>query len=92
MSDQQYMKWQPIDTAPSDGTAVLVMCNDWPGTSTGQANECNGYNTYVAERWGDKWICYMSHIDDPECPIEPTHWMQLPKPPIYAATYEEVMP
>lgn len=81
------MKWKPIETAPRDGTAVLVMQDTWPGTKSGRAEECNGHNTYVAAWWAGEhngagaWICYMDAIRDPECPIDPTHWMPLPAPP-----------
>lgn len=82
------MNWQPIETAPRDGTAVLVMRNNWAGCPGGVASECNGHNTYVAEFWGDgsgstvgRWVCYMDAVYDPPCPVEPTHWMPLPKPP-----------
>ena len=82
------MNWKTIDTAPRDATAVLVMRNIWPGTESGRAEECNGHNTYVAQWWSKegidgmgRWICYMDAIEDPECPIDPTHWMPLPPPP-----------
>lgn len=81
------MQWQPIETAPRDGTAVLVMRDNWPGSPTGRALECNGHNTYVAEFWqgeggGDgEWMCYTDMVQEPECPIVPTHWMPLPPPP-----------
>ena len=77
--------WQPIETAPRDATAILVMRDIWPGTRSGRAEECNGHNTYVAAWWSDggqgAWICYMDAVLDPECPVEPTHWMPLPDPP-----------
>ena len=79
--------WQPIETAPRDATAILVMRDIWPGTRSGRAEECNGHNTYVAAWWSDErggqgaWICYMNAVLDPECPVEPTHWMPLPDPP-----------
>lgn len=81
------MRWQPIETAPRDGSAVLVMRDIWPGSPTGRARDCNEHNTYVAVWWGDEaeggaWVCYMDMIEDPDCPIEPTHWMPLPAPPI----------
>jgi hypothetical protein len=87
---RQPLTWQPIETAPKDGTAVLIMRDIWPGTNTGRADECNGYNTYVAEWWADEgpsgnWVCYMDSVLDPICPIHPTHWMPLPAPPIEAA-------
>jgi len=80
-------EWMPIETAPKDGTAVLVMRNIWPGCKNGVAEECNGHNTYVAEWWSEmnhgdgSWVCYMDLPSDPLCPIEPTHWMPLPEPP-----------
>lgn len=78
--------WQPIETAPRDGTAILVMQDIWPGTPSGRAEECNGHNTYVAMWWESSgrqgaWFCYMDKIAEPCCPIDPTHWMALPAPP-----------
>ena len=79
--------WQPIETAPRDATAILVMRDIWPGARSGRAEECNGRNTYVAAWWPDErggqgaWICYMDAVLDPECPVEPTHWLPLPDPP-----------
>lgn len=80
--------WKTIDSAPMDGTAVLVMRDIWPGTASGRAEECNGHNTYVAAWWAiegsdrkGRWVCYMDAVFDPTCPIEPTHWMPLPLPP-----------
>ena len=79
--------WQDIETAPRDGTAILVMRNIWPGASGGVAEECSGHNTYVAAWWtnevttGGQWICYMDAVQDPRCPVDPTHWRPLPAPP-----------
>lgn len=80
------MKWKPIETAPRDGAAVLVMRDIWPGTATGRAEKCTGYNTYVAQWWGEggeigECICYMDMVHEPRCPVDPTHWMPLPEPP-----------
>ena len=82
-------EWLPIETAPN-GTAVLVMRDIWPGSETGRAEKCVGHNTYVAAWWADEsnsgqWFCYMDRIEEPICPIAPTHWMPLPPPPIEAA-------
>ncbi len=79
--------WRDIATAPKDGTAILVMQNNWPGCKNGVAEDCNGHNTYVAAFWSNeddgngRWICYMGAVLDPECPIEITHWRPLPEPP-----------
>lgn len=80
-------QWQPIETAPKDGTAILIMQNNWPGLPNGVAEKCNEHNTYVAAWWDEEnegsgaWICYMDAVLDPEAPIEPTHWIPLPMPP-----------
>lgn len=80
-------QWQPIETAPKDATAVLVMRNIWPELSDVIATECNEHNTYVAQWWSGEnrghgaWVCYMDAVHDPLCPIDPTHWMPLPKAP-----------
>lgn len=75
--------WRPIETAPLDGRAVLVMRDNWPGTKSGRAETCQGHNTYVAEWWAEsnEWMCYMSLPCEPVCPIAPTHWMPLPDVP-----------
>ena len=70
-------EWQPIDTAPLDGTAVLLAGGD-----------CNSDDKfYRAVAWKDAsepsiWL--VSFYDDGWGLIEyhnPTHWMPLPDPP-----------
>jgi hypothetical protein len=83
-------EWQPIESAPRDATAILVMRDIWPGTKSGRAEKCNGHNTYVSQWWADEgkngeWVCYMGRVQDPLCPIDPTHWKPLPAPPFTAA-------
>lgn len=78
--------WQPIDTAPKDGTSILVMNNDQPGCEGGVADECWAGNTAVAEWWGDspqrgKWVCFMGMVQNPDLHFKPTHWMPTPDPP-----------
>lgn len=88
-------EWLPIETAPKDGTAILV-CNA----------ESNGYghshavvmwiedeDTYVAERpngetggWamddGHDWFDYRHYTRGLRRNLaEPTHWMPLPELP-----------
>jgi Protein of unknown function (DUF551) len=68
--------WQPIETAPKDGSMVLL-CRNVGGT-----NPCN-YRS-VGEWCEDRyWTtdfadCIDGNIEDKP----PTHWMPLPKPPI----------
>lgn len=78
--------WQPIETAPKDGTDILVHDNDAPGLPTGRADACWAGNTAVAAWWSDDssighWVCYMDRVSDPDLHFTPTHWMPLPEPP-----------
>lgn len=90
--------WQLIETAPKDGSAILVMRDIWPGTKSGRAEECNAHNTYVAAWWANEnngdgtWVCYMDATHDPKCPVEPTHWMLLPPPPNTAPPQQQAEP
>ena len=61
------MNWQPIETAPRDGTEILVIES---------AGGC-----YVAN-WQslDGWVWAYDNMDGPTC-TNPTHWMPLPEPP-----------
>lgn len=59
--------WQPIATAPKDGTEILV-CND------------NGhYYPVVAEYLGGGWSHHGGWVEDDGKYF--THWHPLPKPP-----------
>ena len=84
--------WRGMESAPKDGTAVLLHNNSAPGNPSGRMESCDGGNTVVGEWWasgesdrdadgfGD-WMCYMDAIEDPRCPFVPTHWMPLPEAP-----------
>jgi len=61
------MTWQPIETAPKDGTSILIATNaDADGVVIARWFK---YNGLAAFRDGDA---------DPH---SPTHWMPLPNPP-----------
>lgn len=63
------MEWQPIKTAPKDGTKVLGFWN---------SKHIEG-NQYGVIRFEDgAWKEY-EYEDD--FIIEPTHWQKLPEPP-----------
>lgn len=70
--------WQPIETAPRDGTLILV-----------NNIEPYGYRTdeepMGTARWGTHWIksgAWMSNgCCDGVSNYNPTHWMPLPNPP-----------
>ena len=62
-------EWQPIETAPKDGTDVLVVAD-------GVVSE--------AEYWGDDrgwWLANTAPTDYIDSQVWPTHWMPLPPPP-----------
>ncbi len=63
------MEWQPIETAPKDGTTILI-CK--PGMKTPWMAKWE-----EMRRAPDRW----SAIGLGRCPFDPTHWMPLPSPP-----------
>lgn len=72
----QHMKWQPIETAPKDGTVVLIYHCD-------KFHSC--FNKILMAHYSkestfkDMWELYRS--SGTEKYHEPTHWMPLPEPP-----------
>lgn len=81
---EQKQQWQPIETAPRDGSRILVKNRD------DGYDEQTGYRTYsndigVAE-WSKSGCCddygwISSFCCDFVTRFEPTHWMPLPEPP-----------
>ena len=74
-------EWQPIETAPKDGTEVLVFCrhgvkiaywNAEPTVWDGSNDPC--WTVFEPEDY-----FYGFHLVGPSAP---THWMPLPSPPI----------
>ena len=80
------MKWQPIETAPKDGTGIIVTdgdiigqgvwhCGLWYFWESDKANSCL---VLLPEDSEYEWVI------DPNCWVRgygPTHWMPLPSPP-----------
>jgi hypothetical protein len=67
-------EWQPIETAPRDGTDVLVYVPKphWhypPPATPGVFEAWYGYGKWKID------------TDDNGTWVEPTHWMPLPSPP-----------
>lgn len=70
-------EWKPIETAPKDGTEILLLEylseDDYGSVDRG----CWGFvetSDYNGEKIYD-WLSNYGHIE------EPTHWMPLPEPP-----------
>ena len=64
-------QWQPIDTAPKDGTHILAY-------QPGPFDCCT-----VIHWYGGAWSVVVVSYYDVEW--APTHWMPLPPPPVVAA-------
>jgi hypothetical protein len=73
------MPWQPIDTAPKDGTAILAHLVYRDGCE----------HDAMTIRWHEPWqqwvmsgctIGIQNNATD-EDNLDPTHWMPLPEPP-----------
>ena len=61
--------WQPIETAPKDGTQILL----WERQSRGP----------FMGWWHDGWPSLESYwTDEAETEPDPTHWMELPERPV----------
>lgn len=60
------MEWRPIETAPKDGTAILV----WRAHEPGRELRRMGIDMWVGGCW------WNSRRD-----MQPTHWQPLPAPP-----------
>jgi hypothetical protein len=71
-------KWQKIETAPKDGTHILLIIEDKGIDSDYYITE--GY--YYETGWQQAWILYRSGCDCDSGTKDPTYWMPLPRPPI----------
>lgn len=63
--------WQPIETAPKDGTSILVAAPGGVVTEASWSSRDNGWFDAYGLR-EDPWEGNKLH---------PTHWMPLPEPP-----------
>lgn len=73
------MNWQPIETAPKDGTTILVFNGPNEGfyTEPGRIGTAS-YQDYT-NLDNNKW--YADDCCDGVTTYNPTHWMPLPAPP-----------
>lgn len=82
--------WQPIETAPKDGTDILI-CKAWDASGNPMCENSHALFTQRAAWWAGEnggngsWIVYNSMALDPECFFEPTHWMPVPSISVAAA-------
>jgi hypothetical protein len=72
--------WQPIETAPKDGTQVLLWVDGHVMLSRWYVHYLNGApNPHRAPEWeqGEMYGGFGGYMG----PLRPTHWMPLPQPP-----------
>jgi hypothetical protein len=68
-------EWQPIETAPKDGTEILLGNSTWVDLGywavnlNGEGGE--GWTCEVVQSWGMEEYAY----------CKPTHWQPAPEPP-----------
>lgn len=81
--------WQPIETAPKDGTRILIFVPGdltWKEESTGTIWPSYHAGIHAArfEQEPQKWVMGDEFWSDDAKVFqyeEPTHWMPLPEPP-----------
>lgn len=71
------MTWQSIETAPKDGTEILLHCINEDGANEG---------CVVSKFFQGEWVTFAAlrlncDDSDPGDSLYPTHWMPLPPPP-----------
>ena len=79
------MEWQPIETAPKDGTLIILWNStkglnrayfgSWRVDSSEEHLEDSSLANWFDDSYDDFSLGYSS------LPLNPTHWMPLPPPP-----------
>ena len=67
-------KWQPMETAPTDGTDILVY-----GPWRGEFSQLKHPSHIWTGRYSPSSKCWF--ISNTVEFVDPTHWMPLPEPP-----------
>lgn len=68
--------WQPIETAPKDGTVIDVWVKDLKKNDGSGQRRTHVWWSKNADRWSDDWLHVPRMFG-----VKPTHWMPLPEPP-----------
>lgn len=78
------MTWQPIETAPKDGTTILIT------REMEMFGWVRGYATYqTISGIGGGWVSHGFGVFGELGLGNPTHWMPLPDPPAVIRAGEE---
>ncbi len=75
-------KWQPIETAPKDGTMILIYEGErsWMGAPSGRIQVAK----WLDGEWGSpaSWCVQLTNAGNDRYPATGvSHWMPLPDPP-----------
>jgi hypothetical protein len=74
------MNWQPIETAPKDGTQILIADGKHVTISRWYVHYMNGEpDPYRKPEWEQAEMC--GGMGGYYGPLQPTHWMPLPTTP-----------
>lgn len=85
LPDTQEQGWLPIETAPKDGTEILVRIPlNWAEKNQEDARVGRGY--FVQAMWfvfgfGSRRNLWLNRLDNWVMETTPTHWIPLPSPP-----------
>lgn len=69
--------WQPIETAPKDGTAILA----WPIWGGGFYSPEGETQIAYVMRWEERKSIWVEASGEEYMQCSPTHWMPLPPAP-----------
>ncbi len=75
----QQQQWQPMDSAPKDGTRLLLATRSFGidvGSWKKDYNSSKGDKADWYNEWGDDFSTGSYY-----CPLSPTRWQPLPQPP-----------
>lgn len=72
LAERERSQWQPIETAPRDGSDIQVSIFKWNDPRFGRKTVIANCDSDQDDEWYD---------DDGDKIHQPTHWMPLPKPP-----------
>ena len=79
------MNWQPIETAPKDGTDILIVTSRFQTVCVAMwSNYCELGGFHAAPGW-QVFDCDDGYYSIGFTQEEVSHWMPLPRPPDMAA-------